>query len=77
MKKSGKVLMSILAVAVIGANVGFSSMRVKADDATLANLEALQSTAGEAYCDQSHPNSCTMRVGSITGYSTGNAIIIN
>jgi len=38
---------------------------------SMSNLEALQSSAGEAWCDQSTQSACTIRVGDITGSSTG------
>ena len=77
MQKSRKIALMAFALAAIGANVNFSFTRTNAADTSLGNLVALQSAATEAYCDQTHQNSCTMRVGDLIGTSTGNMIIIH
>ena len=72
-----KILLSTLFVfSFVILNFSVSLDGIKADDLTLSNLNALQASAGEAYCDTSHEQVCTMRIRNITGYSIGNIHVI-
>jgi len=73
MEKVRKLLKMIavagaLAIAFVNSQ---STLDLVAGDSTLKNLNALQASAGELWCDTSNQLSCTFRVGDLVGHSTG------
>lgn len=69
MKKSHKVLIAAFAVALIGLNLSKNVNAQISASTLLSNVIALQASAGEAWCDTTTQNTCTISSGgnSVTG----------
>ena len=80
MKNIRKIVTSFLVIGFMSLNIIFSlSTSSNKNSLTLQNLNALQASAGELYCDQTTNNLCVIweeRVGSGTVIvrSTGGAV---
>ncbi len=61
----------VIGLAAFNFYPGLTNKKQSAD-IELTNLEALNASAAEAYCDQSDNTSCKIIMGDISGYSTGN-----
>ncbi len=63
------IAMSLFAVATV-FNMNISEQN-EAKDLLLKNIETMQASAGEMWCDQSNQTTCKITMGGATGYSTG------
>ena len=68
--KMKKLLIGALALGLATVSLTFSKKNENVDY-SLKNLAALQSSAGEMWCDQTNSQECRIETGGSTGYSTG------
>lgn len=71
MKKLVTVSLSIMAIGIIAFNLNTKSNLKNNGDLTLSNLESLQASAAEMYCDQKNQTKCIISAGGYVGVSKG------
>lgn len=76
MKKVVSTVLTVLAIGLIAMNLNVKEKSVVQNDLTLENIESLQASAGEMYCDQKNQEDCTITQGDVTGKSKGYLIAV-
>jgi len=66
MKKLRKVLLVTFAAGLIGMNLSANSRNNLLESFSLSNLSALRAFAGEAWCDTTTQNDCSITKGDVT-----------
>jgi len=77
MKKLRNVFLSVVAIVLIGLNLKIVNENVDSNEISLKNIETMQASAGEMYCDQQTNIRCVITVNGVAGVSIGHLVSTN
>jgi len=71
MKLLRNVFLTVMAILLIGLNLKIGNDNVDANEISLKNIQTMQVSAGEMYCDGRTTDMCSYTIGGTTYYALG------